>query len=304
MFAVGFAFVSSFFSSVNVVAQHVASTAAPSKVKGWRLALYLIRSPLWLLGVGAVIGSVVFQSLALYKGRMSVVQSILVTELVFTLVIGAVWLRRKVTVAAWLSACLTALALALFLLISEPRGGHALATTGAWLPALLTFGGASAVCAVVGRRGSPVRRGALYATASGIVAAILATFLKTVADVIGRHGPIPVLLHGATYGLIAAGILGTIFTQAALHFGPLAVSQSVMVITNPFVSVILGIWLYGEHFTGGPVRLAAAAFAFAAMITGVVLLARTAPSFAASGSRAHPDGGRRGPAETDTVAGD
>lgn len=304
MFAVGFAFVSSFFSSVNVVAQHVASTAAPAKVKGWRLALYLIRSPLWLLGVGAVIGSVVFQSLALYKGRMSVVQSILVTELVFTLVIGAVWLHRKVPASAWLSACLTAVALALFLVISEPRGGHAQATTRAWLPALLTFGGASVLCAIVGRRGSPVRRGALYATASGIVAAVLATFLKTVADVISVRGPIPIFLHGATYGLVAAGILGTIFTQAALHFGPLAVTQSVMVITNPFVSVILGIWLYGEHFTGGPVRVGAAAVAFAAMIIGVVLLARTAPSFAASGNRAHPDGGRRGPAETDTVAGD
>jgi hypothetical protein len=77
-------------------------------------------------------------------------------------------------------------------------------------------------------------------------------------------------------------VIGTVLTQAALHVGPLAVSQSVMVISNPFVSIVLGVWLYGEHFTGGPLRLTAAAVSFAAMIAGVVLLARTAPSFAAA----------------------
>src|SRR6478752_2820680 len=167
MLAIVLAFVSAFLSAVNVVAQHVASTAAPARAKGWRLALYLIRNPLWLLGVAAIVGGFVFQALALYRGRMSVVQSILITELVFTLVIGTVWLHRKVNLAAWLSAGLTVLALALFLVISEPRGGHPQATIGAWLPALLTFSGVTGLCALVARRGSPVRRAALYAAASG-----------------------------------------------------------------------------------------------------------------------------------------
>jgi drug/metabolite transporter (DMT)-like permease len=280
MLAICFAFASAFLSAVNVVVQHVASTAAPARTKGWRLAVYLIRNPLWLLGVAAIVGGFVFQAMALYRGRMSVVQSILVTELVFTLVVGALWLRRTVTAAAWLSASLTAAALALFLVISEPRGGHPQATAGAWLPALLTFGGATVVCGIAAGRGSPVRRAALYAAASGLVAALLATFLKAAADIFELRTPFAVLLHGATYGLIAMGIAGTVLTQAALHVGPLAVSQSVMVITNPVGSVILGVWLYGEHFTGGPWRLVAAAASFAAMVIGVVLLARTAPSFA------------------------
>jgi drug/metabolite transporter (DMT)-like permease len=291
MLALGLAFVSAFLGAVNLVTQHVASTGAPSGVKGWRLAPYLLRSPLWLLGVAAMIGSFVFQALALYNGRITVVQSILITELVFSLLIGAVWLRRKVSVAAWLSACLTAASLALFLLISEPRGGHPQVTADAWLPALLVFGAASALCAVLGRRGSPVRRAAFYATGSGILAALLATFLKSVSDIVGVHGPLAILVHGATYGLIATGIIGTIFTQAALHYGPLAVSQPVMVISDPFVSIILGVWLYGEHFTGGALRFVAAAASFAAMIVGVVLLARTAPSLAAAGEPG-PQGAR------------
>jgi hypothetical protein len=257
----------------------VASTAAPTEATGWRLALYLVRSPLWLCGLAAVIGSFVFQALALHSGRMSVVQSILITELVFTLIIGRVWLRLSVRPAAWVAASVTAIGLTFFLIMSQPEGGHPQATTGAWLPALLTLGSITALCAVLASRGSPVRRAALYACASGIVAATLATFLKSVTDTLTSEGVPTLLARGPVYGLVAAMFLSTVFTQAALHYGPLAVSQPLMVIVDPFVSIALGIWLYGEHFTGGPLEIAGAAAAFVAMIVGVVCLARTAPSY-------------------------
>ncbi len=282
MVGVLFAFAAAFTSAVNVVTQHVASTAAPRKDRGRRLALYLIRNPLWLFGVAAMIGSFVFQALALYNGRLSVVQSILVTELVFSLVIGSLWLRRNVVAAAWVSASVTSAGLAVFLIMAEPRGGHPEATSQAWLPALLTCGGLAALLAVLAGRGSPVRRAALYATASGIVWATLATFLKSTTDVLAVDGAPAVLGHGAVYGVVVAGIVGTVLTQAALHSGPLAVSQSLMVIVNPFVSILLGVWLYGEHFVGGPVQIGLGVVGFAVMVVGVVFLAKTAPSFAAA----------------------
>jgi drug/metabolite transporter (DMT)-like permease len=277
-----FAFAAAFTSALNLVTQHVASTAAPLRDRGWRLALYLIRNPLWLFGVVAMVGSFVFQAVALYNGRLSVVQSILVTELVFSLVIGSVWLRRHVTAAAWVSASVTSVGLAIFLVMAEPRGGHPQATAQAWLPALLTWGGLAAVFAVMAGRGSPVRRAALYAASSGIVWATLATFLKSATEVLATSGVPTMLVRGSVYGVIVAGIAGTVLTQAALHYGPLAVSQPVMVIVNPFVSIILGVWLYGEHFVGGPLQIGLGALGFAAMVVGVVFLATTAPSFAAT----------------------
>jgi drug/metabolite transporter (DMT)-like permease len=281
-----FAFGSAFANSLNLVTQHVASTAAPATVKGWRLALYLIRNPLWLFGVAAMVGAFVLQALALYNGRLSVVQSILVTELVFTLVIGRVWLRRPVAVAAWISASVTSAGLAVFLVMSQPQGGHSQATPEAWLPALLTFGGATAVLTVLAAGGSPVRRAALYGTASGVVWAVFATFVKSVTDVLGASGVLAVLERGAIYGLVAAGIVGTVLTQAALHHGPLSVSQPLMVIVNPLVSIVLGIWLFGEHFEGGGWKIVFGAVGFAAMAIGVVFLGRTAPSLEAASADA------------------
>ncbi len=281
-----FAFAAAFASALTVVTQHVASTAAPTGVTGWRLAPYLIRNPLWLFGLLTVVGSFVCQAVALHFGRMSMVQSILITELVFSLVIGRVWLHRVVRPAAWISASVTIVGLTIFLIMAQPEGGHPQATTSAWLPALLTLGGATALCVIFASRGSPVRRAALYGSASAIVAAALATFLKSTTETLTGEGIPAMVMRGPLYGLVIAMFVSTVLTQAALHYGPLAVSQPLMVIVDPFVSIILGIWLYGEHFTGGPAAIAGAAAAFAAMVVGVVFLARTAPSFDADPSPA------------------
>jgi drug/metabolite transporter (DMT)-like permease len=282
------AFGSAFANALNLVTQHVASTAAPPSARGWRLAFYLVRNPLWLFGVSAMVGAFVLQALALYNGRLSVVQSILVTELVFTLVIGRLWLRRPVAAAAWVSASVTSAGLAVFLVAAEPQGGHPQATAAAWLPALLVFGGASAVLTVLAIGGSPVRRAALYGAASGIVWAVFATLVKSVADLLGAHGVLAVLERGAVYGLVAAAIVGTVLTQAALHYGPLTVSQPLMVIVDPLVSIVLGVWLFGEHFEGSRWTTAIGAVGFAAMALGVVFLARTAPSLEAAPAAAPP----------------
>ncbi len=77
--AVGFALAAAFSSAVNLLTQHIASVGAPKREKGWRLALYLVRHPLWLLGILAAVGTYVFQALALHNGPMSVVQPVLVT---------------------------------------------------------------------------------------------------------------------------------------------------------------------------------------------------------------------------------
>ena len=49
-----FALAAAFSNSFNVVSQHVASIRSPPGVKGLAIGLFLIRQPLWLLGVVAM----------------------------------------------------------------------------------------------------------------------------------------------------------------------------------------------------------------------------------------------------------
>jgi len=275
--AVVFALAAALANAVNLMTQHKASIGAPGRVKGWRLALYLPRQPLWLLGVAAAVGSFVFQALALHNGPMSVVQPLLITELVFTLVLRRVWIRQDVAGAAWASVSLVCLSLAVFLAVSEPTGGHPAPAAKQWLSAGLVFGGAIAVLVLLGMRGSPTRRAAVLAAATGLTAAMEATFLKTATQTLSASGIGGMLTDWPVYAFIAATITGALLQQAALHVGPLSVSQPLLVIVDPFASIILSVWLFGERFTDSPAKIAIAVVAFAAIAVGVVMLSRTAP---------------------------
>jgi len=55
------------------------------------------------------------------------------------------------------------------------------------------------------------------------------------------------------------------------------VSQPILVITNPFASIILSVWLFGERFTNSPAKITVAVVSFAVMAAGVTMLTRTAP---------------------------
>ena len=276
-FAVVFALAAAFSNAVNLMTQHSASVGAPEREKGWRLALYLVRQPLWLLGGAAAVGSYAFQALALHNGPMSVVQPVLVTELVFVLVLRRVWIRQDVARAAWAAVTVVCVALAVFLTAAEPTGGHPFPETAEWLSAGLVFGATIAVLAAVGRWGSPVRRAAVLAAAAALTWALEATFLKTATQTLATSGIGGMLTHWPLYAFIAATVTGTLLQQATLHVGPLSVSQPVLVITDPFASIILSVWLFDERFTDSPAKITVAVLAFAVMAAGLIVLTRTAP---------------------------
>ena len=272
-----FALVASFSNAVNVITQHKASISAPKREKGWHLVGYLFHSPLWLLGWVAAVGGFVFQALALHNGQLSVVQPILVTELVFVLVLRWVWFRQDVARAAWYAAGVVCAALGVFLAVSEPTGGRSSPATAEWLSALLACGGTIALLAAAGRRGSPMHRAALFAVAGGLAWALMAVFIKATTNTISTFGIVGMFTRWPVYALAVAAIAGTLLEQAALHVGPLSVSQPLLVVVNPLASIVLSIWLFEEHFTHSPARIAIAAVSFAVMAAGIVELSRTAP---------------------------
>jgi len=275
--AVVFALAAAFANAINVMTQHKASISAPKREKGWRLALYLVRQPLWLLGWIAAAGTFVFQALALHNGPMSVVQPVLVTELVFVLVLRRVWIHQDVAAAAWASVVVVCVALSVFLIAAEPSGGHPVPDTKEWLSAGLVFCGTIAVLTALGRSGPPARRAAVFAAAAALAWAMEATFLKAATDTLTAFGIVGMLIRWPLYALIAAGVAGTLLEQAALHVGPLSVSQPILVMINPFGSIILSVWLFGEHFTNSPAKIAVAVVSFAVMAAGVAVLTRMAP---------------------------
>jgi hypothetical protein len=239
---------------------------------------FLFRQPLWLLGWVAAAGGFAFQAVALHSGQLSIVQPLLVTELVFVLVLRRFWVHQHIAKMAWAAALITCAALAVFLIAAEPHGGHPQPDAADWVSALAVFGGAVAVLAVVARWGPPVRRAALYATTASITWALMAAFIKTATNVLATSGPLGMLAHWPIYALVASGVLGSVLQQAALQTGPLSVSQPLIVVVDPAVAIVLSVWIFDERFTVSLAQKAVAGVAFCVMAMGVTILSRTAPT--------------------------
>jgi drug/metabolite transporter (DMT)-like permease len=279
-----FALLAALSNAVNVVTQHVASATA-ARSSGWRLAVYLFRNPLWLSGWVALVAAFVFQALALHTGLISVVQPLLATELVFALAARRFWIRQSIRPAAWAAAGVTCAGLAVFIVAGEPQGGQATPVSRHWLTAGLACCAGAGLLAIAARWGSPGRRAALYACAAAVMWALVATFIKTTTDTLTQFGLGGMFTHWPVYALAVGSVAALLLAQAALHVGPLRVSQPFLVIIDPIVSIALSTWLFDEHFTSDAAVLAMAAIAFVVMGGGVVLLTQTAPATMEAGIR-------------------
>ncbi len=273
-----FALAAALANAVHLMTQHAASHGVSETHRGWALVVFLIRQPLWLLGWAAAAAGFAFQAVALHSGQLSIVQPLLVTELVFALLLRRFWVHQHVAKMAWTAALVTCAALTVFLTAAQPHGGHLQPDVIDWASALAVFGGGVLVLTVMARWGSPVRRAALYATAASITWALMAAFIKATTDVLVASGLVGVLEHWPLYALIASGVVGSVLQQAALQVGPLSVSQPLIVVVDPAVAIALSVWIFDERFTVSVSQKVVAGVAFLVMALGVTALSRTAPT--------------------------
>lgn len=275
--AVLFGAATAFSNAIAVATQHVASTRSGQRLKGWALAVHLVRQPLWLFGWVALTGSLIFQALALHFGPMSEVQPILVSELVMALLLRKVWIHQSIRFVTWIAALVTCVGLMTFLVAASPSGHAAVPRTSTWIAPVLLSIGAAAIMVVGAQRGSPSRRAGLFGAATGVLWALEATFIKATTDTIASSGLLGAFTRWPIYAFAIGGVLGLFSEQAALHVGPLRVSQPFIVIIDPVVSVILGVWLYAEHLRAGLVNGLVGWLGFAVMCVGVVVLTQSSP---------------------------
>jgi hypothetical protein len=273
-----FALLAALSNAVSVITRHIASTADPQRPTGFRIVGYLLRNPQWLAGWGAQAAAFAFQAVALHFGQLSVVQPLLVTELVLALVLRRVWIRQSVAAAAWGGAVAACAGLAVFLVAADPRGGHAGPTSGHWAAAIVACIAVIAALSLLAMGGSPSRRAALLGSAGGIMWALEATFIKSMTDDLTQGGLAGLFTHWSVYAVAVGGAAGVVLEQAALQSGPLRVSQPLLVIVDPMVSIALSVWLFGEYFETNAGVLAAAAAGFCVMCVGVVVMSLTAPA--------------------------
>ncbi len=211
-----------------------------------RLIAHAVRRRVWLAGFALMVLSFVMQATALHLGRLSEVQPILTSELLFLVVILAVWFQYSLGWREWCGSAAAALGLAGFLVFADPGRGNGVPNAKDWTAVGVACALAVAVATALAQRGPRWWRAACFGVGGAVAYAFAAACTKEVSGFAARDW-VSVVWHWQTYGLAGSGALAVFLAQNAYHAGPLAASQSSLVLVDPLASILIGIALFDDN---------------------------------------------------------
>lgn len=259
------------FASAGLFQQRAASQKPSDESLSPRLLLELAREPLWLAGISLAVLSYVFQAVALALGPLSVVQPLIVSELIFALPISARMHGLRLHTREWLAAATVAIGLGVAIVSADPQEGNPLAPLSGWLLVLAAVGGLVVLALLIGRRAGDTWKASSFALAAGVVMGTQSAVFSATITLVRKQG-FGMFLNWQPYVLIILSIGGLTLIQSAYQAGPLAASLPVLDGAEPAVAVVLGLALFGETIASGALRFAGMGIGIVAVVSGIILL--------------------------------
>lgn len=268
------------FAVAGVLQQRAAARRPDDEALSFTLLRQLARQPMWLGGMALAFLAYGFQALALTSGPLSLVQPVIVSELLFAIPLAARLGRTRLRARDWFGTAAVTGGLASALFAARPHGGSTAASPQGWLITLAVVGGLTATALAGSRVATGPAKASLIALAAGLVmggqSVLLAATVRRFDD-----GAVALATAWQTYLLVVASIGGLLLIQSAFQSGPLAASMPVIDATEPAVAIAVGTALFGESVRlGWPMGSVAAAGA-ALTLTGIFLL-DTSPTLRAA----------------------
>ncbi|WP_327165218.1 DMT family transporter [Streptomyces zaomyceticus] len=248
-----FAFCAAFSNALATVLQRRAALTV-RRTDSFRpgLILDLLKRPLWLAGILAVIVAGVGQAAALATGPLALVQPLFVLELPLALLIASLMSRERLPSAQWLAVAAVVAGLGVALMAASPDGNRTHVPLDRWISALAVCAGAVVVLTAVGLRRPPGRaRAGCLGAATAICYALTAGLMKTSMHILDDGGAAAFLTAWQTYAFCVAGIAALLLLEHAMQGGPLVASQPALTLGDATVSLILGILIYEENVRMG-----------------------------------------------------
>ena len=212
--------------------------------------LRLIGQTMWLIGTLALFAGYIFQAAALDRGRLSIIQPLLVTTVVFALPLGYFLTGQHVGRREIVGAGLIMLGLALFTYFADPAGGvdNAPVASGRSSSSVSLSCAVHCSCSAVVTARPRRTRAAVYGTVAGILFGLSAALTKPTVEYL--HEGVDVMLsHWEAYALAIAGVLGFVLQQVSLGTGKLAPSVATVSVANPIVGILIGTLLLDERWS-------------------------------------------------------
>jgi len=279
---------SAFLYALTSVLQHGAMRTVPTE-RAMRPALLLdlLRHPRWLLSNVVDAGGYILQFLALRAGSLLLVETLLVSGLLFAMPMGAAASHRRPARHDWLATIAVVAGLTVFVVAGRPVTGAGNTSRLGWI---ITASAAAAIIVVLvaaAERGPAHWRAPALGSATGVVFGLTAALAKASGHLLDR-GVLHTFASWQPYALAGLALFGVVISQSAFQAGPLQASLPLLAITEPVVAAVIGLAAFHEHIaTHGPRALAEAA-AVLILAAGVVALSRSPLVTGADGPPAPP----------------
>lgn len=260
-----------------------------------RLMWHLLHRPAWFAGILSVIVGFLLQAVALGKGRISVVEPVLVLELPATLIIAGLVFRSRLNIREWGAAAAMTAGLAALLFALSPSGGSSADVPWQrWAIAvglnlgLVAVGVLWAVSVPAG-----ARRAAILGAATGCTFGLTAALIKGMT-VTAQQGFEALFTSWQLYAMIVAGFGAMFLLQSAMNAGRLLATQPGLTLVDPVISILWGIFVFKEQARGG--WFIVLAVAGAAVVTASVIALARSPLLSGESGRREGDEAESEPA--------
>jgi len=265
------------FGASDVIEQRATHTVPQRRPMDIRLFVDLVGSRLWRIGITVDIAASAMQAVALHFGPLSLVQPILVCDLLFAAVMSAALRRRRPDRVMAVGVVCCAGGLAMFQVAARPQAGTATVSPTIMLPLGVGIAAAVAVSFAVARL-SP-RKGLPLATAfaCGAVFGVTAFLLKEITLTVGS-GFSPPSQQWPLYAFVILEPIGFLLNQNAFQESSLiAPVLAIRTVTDPLVAIGIGLVWLDERIASAPSDIAAEVAGLIIMTAGVYALAHRSP---------------------------
>lgn len=206
----------------------------------------MAKNHMWLGGLGLQIVAAVLQGVALYWASLVLVEPLLTMDLVFLMLLLHFYFKVPAGLREWGAVVGICGGLSMLLVAANPRGGHLVFSADNWALTSGLIGAFLIISAISMRRsGSPTLRAGFGGVAAGLNFALTAGLAKLMLGQL-QFGLGNVFSSWEVYAMAVSGAVSLVVAQSAFAAGPLAISQPAIEITDPLVSGLIGILLFGD----------------------------------------------------------
>jgi len=241
-----------FFALAATLWQKATVSLAGVSFRHPKAFLALLTEWVWLLGLAAQGIGVVLQAAALDRGRVSIIQPLLVTSVIWALPLGYFLTGQRITQRVVNGAVVIVVGLTIFATFADPAAGVDDAPLSDWIASILVIGAICASLLLFANRGTLTVRAATLGTLAGVLYGLSATLMKPVVENFHADGAGAVLSGWEFWAMAAAGLVGFVVQQLSLSTGRLVPSVATVSVANPVISVMLGALVLQERLDKDP----------------------------------------------------